>query len=257
MSTYVCGDIHGQFTLYRKMLEKIRFSDNDHLYVIGDVIDRGPESIGILRDLMSRKNAELLLGNHELMMYDHLTGNREYDCWFNGSNGGEKTMEEYAQLSPWERVRIRKFIRRLLLQKEVRVNGTTFLLSHSSFISGAGDVHWKAVPYKTASDTVWDSPWRFFEFRDVEDYKEDGRVHIIGHVPVQGIRAGEWPSGKKPEMPAALVNRDSGIVNIDLGCAKLATGIYRNGECLCCLNLEAFAEGKTEEAFVYTKPDED
>ena len=54
MSTYVCSDIHGQYDLYARMFEEIQFSDNDHLYIIGDMIDRGPDGIRILQDAASR-----------------------------------------------------------------------------------------------------------------------------------------------------------------------------------------------------------
>ncbi len=44
MATYVISDIHGEYELFIKLLEKIRFTSADTLYVLGDVIDRGPAS---------------------------------------------------------------------------------------------------------------------------------------------------------------------------------------------------------------------
>ena len=38
---YCVSDIHGELDKFEQMLELIRFSDEDHLYVLGDVIDRG------------------------------------------------------------------------------------------------------------------------------------------------------------------------------------------------------------------------
>jgi serine/threonine protein phosphatase 1 len=40
--TYVIADIHGCYEQYKALLEKINFSASDTLYVLGDVIDRGP-----------------------------------------------------------------------------------------------------------------------------------------------------------------------------------------------------------------------
>ena len=68
MAVYVCSDIHGQRRLLMALLEKTGFSDDDRLYVAGDIIDRGPESIPLLLNLMKMKNAECILGNHEFMM---------------------------------------------------------------------------------------------------------------------------------------------------------------------------------------------
>lgn len=42
MATYVIGDIHGQLEQLKVLLEKMKFNENDELYVMGDVVDRGP-----------------------------------------------------------------------------------------------------------------------------------------------------------------------------------------------------------------------
>lgn len=49
---YLVSDIHGCFDQYQALLEKIRFSDEDELYVLGDVVDRGgtiSKTGGVLR----------------------------------------------------------------------------------------------------------------------------------------------------------------------------------------------------------------
>ncbi len=53
---YAVSDIHGCYKLYQKLLDKIHFSDKDLLYVLGDVIDRGPEPIKVLMDMAQRFN---------------------------------------------------------------------------------------------------------------------------------------------------------------------------------------------------------
>lgn len=60
-------DIHGQYDKYISMLEKISFSENDVLFVLGDVIDRGLQGMTILKDMMMRTNVYPILGNHEYM----------------------------------------------------------------------------------------------------------------------------------------------------------------------------------------------
>ncbi|MDE6456777.1 MAG: metallophosphoesterase [Dysosmobacter sp.] len=59
------SDPHRRYGKYRSMLEKIRFKSTDILYVLGDIIDRGPDGVEILRDMMGRPNVIPLLGNHE------------------------------------------------------------------------------------------------------------------------------------------------------------------------------------------------
>ena len=66
---YVTSDWHGYpFEKIKDMLNKVGFSEEDFLFVLGDVIDRGEDGIKILRWLMSQPNMELILGNHEAMM---------------------------------------------------------------------------------------------------------------------------------------------------------------------------------------------
>ena len=66
MTNYACSDIHGLKERYDHMMEYIK--EEDTLYLLGDVIDRGKDGIAILLDVMKRKNVVMLLGNHEYMM---------------------------------------------------------------------------------------------------------------------------------------------------------------------------------------------
>lgn len=66
---YVMSDIHGVREKFDSVMSKINLRPEDKLYILGDVIDRGKDGIGILLDLKKRENVTMLLGNHELMMY--------------------------------------------------------------------------------------------------------------------------------------------------------------------------------------------
>ena len=69
---YVMSDIHGQKRRFDSVMRQIGLRAEDTLYVLGDVIDRNPDGIGILRRIMAMPNANMLLGNHELMMMNVL-----------------------------------------------------------------------------------------------------------------------------------------------------------------------------------------
>lgn len=62
---YVMSDLHGCFDKYLLMLEKIKLSEKDTLYILGDVVDRGADGVRILLDIAKRKNVVLLRGNHD------------------------------------------------------------------------------------------------------------------------------------------------------------------------------------------------
>lgn len=68
MSTYVIGDIQGCYKALRKILKKVKFnSTTDSLWCVGDLVNRGPESLDTLRYLYDLGNAcKIVLGNHDL-----------------------------------------------------------------------------------------------------------------------------------------------------------------------------------------------
>lgn len=123
---YIIADIHGCYNEYINLLKKINFSDNDILYILGDVVDRGPEPIKILQDMMKRSNVFLIIGNHEFMMYTILkklaveitSENCEnyleaddilkYNLWL--QNGGYNTSKQFSKLSQDEKEDILDYI---------------------------------------------------------------------------------------------------------------------------------------------------
>ena len=68
MSTYAVGDIQGCYTELQQLLEKIHFDPaQDHLWLVGDLVNRGPGSLEVLRLLKSlNERAITVLGNHDL-----------------------------------------------------------------------------------------------------------------------------------------------------------------------------------------------
>ncbi|HSX84023.1 MAG TPA: metallophosphoesterase, partial [Cellvibrio sp.] len=68
MSIYAIGDIQGCFEPLQCLLKKIQFNpDKDRLWIAGDLINRGPDSLGVMRLLYAmRDNISLVLGNHDL-----------------------------------------------------------------------------------------------------------------------------------------------------------------------------------------------
>ena len=52
--TYAISDIHGCYEEYIKLLEKINFSEDDTLYILGDICDRGEKPMEVYNDIMTR-----------------------------------------------------------------------------------------------------------------------------------------------------------------------------------------------------------
>ena len=109
---YAVSDLHGCYDKYQKLLETLNLGENDTLFVLGDVIDRGPNGFQIMLDIASRPNVVCLMGNHEAMAKDalpaiwdslesrnrflNLRGRENVSLWFH--NGGKISVQDFLWL---------------------------------------------------------------------------------------------------------------------------------------------------------------
>lgn len=97
MRTLVIGDIHGCSTALRTLLDTVRPSREDVLVTLGDYVDRGPDSKGvidILIDLESKTQLKPLIGNHEILFLDAMAERIDPQGWLNV--GGTETLISYS-----------------------------------------------------------------------------------------------------------------------------------------------------------------
>ena len=127
--TYAISDVHGMGHLLDQMLEKIAFSEADRLYVLGDMIDRGPDPAGVLDLAMERKNIIALKGNHEdafVDWYDTVPDkihNRYYYNTYDFLMDSRRTRERLPEYV--------EFMRKMPLYKKLRIDGECWLLAHA------------------------------------------------------------------------------------------------------------------------------
>ena len=91
------GDIHGCSAALRKLIEVIKPAPDDTLIPLGDCVDRGPDSRGVMEQLLAlRERCRLfpLIGNHEEMMLNFLDGRPQPDNWL--EVGGAATVDSYC-----------------------------------------------------------------------------------------------------------------------------------------------------------------
>lgn len=69
LRTVIVGDVHGCRRELEALLDRIRFSSGDQLVFVGDLIARGPDSLGVL-DIARRTGALIVRGNHEQKLLD-------------------------------------------------------------------------------------------------------------------------------------------------------------------------------------------
>ena len=79
MATYVVGDIQGCMKPLKCLLQQVSFDwKQDHLWLVGDLVNRGPDSLKVLRYVYKhRKRIQMVLGNHDLHLLAVANGLRK------------------------------------------------------------------------------------------------------------------------------------------------------------------------------------
>jgi serine/threonine protein phosphatase 1 len=99
MSLIAIGDIHGCAQTLDALLDRLDPAPDDHLLFVGDYIDRGPDSKGVIDRLLKLRedhNCTFLRGNHEALMLGYLDEGA-FNLW--RLNGGIATLRSYADES--------------------------------------------------------------------------------------------------------------------------------------------------------------
>ena len=215
---YVMSDIHGCGNMYHEMLRKIQFCDSDHLYILGDAIDRGPDGISILEDIMRRRNVTMLLGNHEHMMLDAIFHPEDDMLNFRWeSNGAYPTYQSVCLLAKEKQEAILDFLSGLSLETAISCNGHTYRLVHAA----------PAYMFAEYNRRNWDETTFCVWYRiRKEDTVSADETLIFGHTPTYRYSHG---------LPVSIWHGQNRI-DIDCGAG------HGYGGRLACLRLDDMAE---------------
>lgn len=97
MRTLVIGDVHGCLAALNALLEALAPAEGDRLITLGDYVDRGPDSRGVLDRLIALYEAGRVIplrGNHDEMMVASRRDRAERRLWL--AHGGVETLESYG-----------------------------------------------------------------------------------------------------------------------------------------------------------------
>lgn len=257
MSIYCMSDIHGYFEEFKKMLSLIDFQESDKLYILGDIIDRGPASAAMLWWAMKKapENVHFLLGNHEDMMlaaasnYYHRDSIelRKNDSW--SYNYGFETIRQIRNFEKyyggWEK-EILDWIDCLPLYYDIKVDKKRFILVHAGLQSEKKYPDDQCYEGKNFIINIENLPtpqesqamlWnRISWLTDKYEWPFD---IICGHTPVLNV---EWDLFKEFNIPFKQ-NAEGGIVHFGQGLRKhlIDCGVNR-GNKLACLRLDDMQE---------------
>lgn len=195
MSRYAISDIHGCVKTFRFLVEeRLQLQPTDQLFLLGDYIDRGPDSKGVIDFILDlqAKNYKVvtLMGNHEFLLLQAPESTQYLTTWLR--NGGQATLQSFnAQQVLDIPARYIDFFKKLDYYLEL----PDYLLVHAGFNFKS------ANPFTDFESMIW---IRHFE---VKEKFTQGRRIVHGHTPTM---ASEILSSIGP--PA------SSVINIDGGC---------------------------------------
>ena len=213
MAVYACADLHGQGWAWDAI--KNRLAPSDYFYFLGDAVDRGPDGVRIMQEILDRPNTTYIRGNHEQMMLDGLCGNDDAIALW-AYNGGWPTQKVLANMPDTDVESLLQEIEALPFYAEyTNPDGIRIIMTHSGYTFDMSD--W----YKM----IWDRT----------HYYKEGMIPantliVHGHTPTPSLcRAiGEV-------IPEGMVWYDNGHkIDIDTGACFTRKA--------CLLNLDTLEE---------------
>ena len=179
MSSYVCSDFHGHLWCYEKIKDML--GPRDHVYFLGDAIDRGVDGLKIAQRILENKQFTYLLGNHEQMMLNYYNVPNSDNYWNWIYNGGFPTLDrlsEWRKIAPKEVRTFLEMINSLPLYMKLTISNNFFYLSHSGVYGPNAQ-----FDHFTREDYLWDrasykEPW----------YGKINEFVIHGHTPIQYMK---------------------------------------------------------------------
>lgn len=183
---------------FLELLNIINLKEEDTLYVLGDILDRGPNPIKVLKKLMGMPNVICIVGNHEIMALECLeflskeitdTSLEELDkemlenlvTW--QYNGSSTTIKEFKELNEESRNDVIEYIKDFLVYDKLTIEGREFLLVHAGLGNFSPD---KDIEDYSLHDLVW-------KRADYNVHYFDDVYVISGHTPTQTIEGNPNP----------------------------------------------------------------
>jgi serine/threonine protein phosphatase 1 len=171
---YAVGDIHGCFTLLEQELRKLGFNDKtDRLFSVGDLVDRGPESIKCL-EWLAKPWFHAVRGNHEQMAIEMLEG---YGDTYNYIDNGGRW---FLDLMPHQKWDIVNAFNKLPLWMEVKTREGLV-----GFVHGDAPDDWEKVENNPPMAALWGRSR--IQCKDTTPVTNVHKVYV-GHTPTKTIK---------------------------------------------------------------------
>ena len=212
---YLISDIHGCYEEYKELLDQIRFSDGDELFILGDAMDRGPQPIRVMQDIMFRSNVTYIIGNHDYEFFyfakklmvrkegekrkDDMTEDElsAFVGWL--QDGGGITLRQFSELSLKDGRAILKYMADASAYEVLEDKGKKYILVHAGIDDFREDRDLEEYDLLDFISSRPDYAKRY--------YQDEAVCVVTGHTPTSLIREDGLP----------LVYQENGHIAIDCG----------------------------------------
>lgn len=193
MATYVFSDVHGHHRTLERLLEHVSPTSEDQIWVIGDMVDRGPDPVSVMRTCQSLNNGHVLMGNHEAMMMDFVRSPMDAFTLLQWEmNGGRTTRSGLEALPKHERLELLDWVEQLKLGAHVTIDDQVFVLVHAGLrpLNFTSRSRWTDVTldallrYQNPEDLLWIRDEFWGHPTGFMDEHGDGPIVVAGHTPV-------------------------------------------------------------------------
>ncbi len=221
MARYAISDIHGCAATFRALLhDQLRLTTADELYLLGDYLNKGPDSRGVLDEILALRrqghHVVALRGNHDQQLLDAIAEPEDDELQRRWQEREEwaVTLDSFGIAEPHQ---LQPRYQRLLEELEYVVELPDYVLVHAGLNFGKPDQLW----------TDRDAMLNRREYGDVDSALLGGRPLVHGHVP-QPLR--ETRRALKAPAPADI--------GLDTGCVYYKDAPFGN---LVALDLDTRA----------------
>lgn len=215
MKQYAISDIHGCNKTFLALLDKIAFSKADTLYLLGDHIDRGVDSKGVLDTIFKLRTegyaVHCLRGNHDQMLLDALETAEAQERWL--KYGGKEALQSFGCKYPGA---IPALYLDFMSQLDFVFEVGPYILVH------AGLNFQVPAPLQDTTSMLWIRKW----YADIDYQWLGDRIILHGHTPLFGFELEE-------QHRFLSVNR---YLDIDCGCVYTENSAMGMGR-LCAFDM--------------------
>jgi len=191
MATYAFSDVHGHRAPLDRLLERVSPSDEDRIFMLGDMVDRGPDPVGVLKTCRSLGNAQVLMGNHEDLMMSYYRDTDPFASLNWGINGSGPTIEGLEKLPAGERQDLLDWVFNLPLCAICQVGERPYVLVHAGILPKGPQPPQALTPEglgafmadQAPEDLLWIRQEFWGQPTGLVNDRGEGAVVIAGHTP--------------------------------------------------------------------------